>query len=117
VVVALHGGRSVDCGTHWFGGPDFLVEIESPEDDIPMKIPFYSKIGVRELLVMDRDTHAIRLFRLTSSELKLAGRSGPGQPAWLRSEVLPLAFRWRANRTRPHVEAKRTDGRTGHWTV
>ena len=45
VVVVLNGGRAIDCGTHWFGGPDFLVEVQSPRDETDEKIPFYSRIG------------------------------------------------------------------------
>src|SRR5207302_6718560 len=33
ILVALIGGRAIDRGTHWQGGPDFLVEVESPGDD------------------------------------------------------------------------------------
>jgi Uma2 family endonuclease len=117
VVVVLNDGRAIDCGTHWFGGPDFLVEIESPDDDITKKIPFYSKIGVRELLIVDRDIRALRLFRLTEGQFILVGQSGPKQAAWLESQALPLAFRWRANRSKPHVEVKRTAGRAGQWLV
>lgn len=117
VVVVLSSGRAVDCDTHWFGGPDFLIEIESPDDDIEKKIPFYSKIGVRELLIVDRDTRALRLYRLTAGTMVLAGQSEPGQPVWLRSDVVPLAFRCRGNRSKPHIEVKRTDGRSGHWVV
>src|SRR5436305_884473 len=50
VVVVLKDGKAVDCDTHWMGGPDFLIEIESPGDDTYDKIPFYSKLVVRELL-------------------------------------------------------------------
>ena len=117
VVVVLSGGRAVDCDTHWFGGPDFLVEIESPDDDIEKKLPFYSKVGVRELLIVDRDMRALRLFRLTDGNLALVGRSEPGKAVWLTSAVLPLAFRWRGNRSVPYIEVNRTDGTAGHWVV
>jgi Uma2 family endonuclease len=117
IVVVLTGGRAVDCDTHWFGGPDFLMEIESPDDDIEKKIPFYSKIGVRELLIIDRDTRALRLFRLAEGTLVLVGQSESGKAIWLQSLVLPLAFRYRANHSKPHVEVKRSDGKTGNWVV
>lgn len=117
VVVVLHGGRAVDCDTHWFGGPDFLVEIESPEDDIAKKVPFYSKIGVRELLVVGRDSRALRLFRLVDGRLVLVGESSHGKNGWLKSDVLPLTFRWRAGRAGSRTEVKRTDGRPGQWMI
>ena len=117
VVVVLHGGRAIDCNTHWFGGPDFLVEIESPEDEIEQKIPFYSKIRVRELLVVGRDSRALRLYRLVEDHLVLVGESSQGKNGWLKSEVLPLMFRWRSGRSGPRTEVKRTDSRPGQWMI
>ena len=32
VAVILPGCKAKKCGTHWFGGPDFAVEILSPKD-------------------------------------------------------------------------------------
>jgi Uma2 family endonuclease len=117
VVVVLKGGRAVDCDTHWFGGPDFLIEIESPDDDIDSKLPFYAKIGVRELLIVDRDTRALRLFQHSNGAMSLVAQSGPRKAGWISSTVLALAFRWRANRSKPHIDVKRTDGKTGNWVA
>src|SRR5436309_1159729 len=63
VVVVLNDGKAVDCGTHWIGGPDFLVEVQSPGDATEEKIPFYSALKVKELLIVHRDTRALRLYR------------------------------------------------------
>src|SRR5713101_4397194 len=52
VVVVLKDGRAIDCGTHWLGGPDFVVEVESPREQAVRKIPFYSKLQVREVLII-----------------------------------------------------------------
>jgi Uma2 family endonuclease len=117
IVVVLKDGRAVDCNTHWFGGPDFLIEIESPDDDIDKKLAFYSKIAVRELLIIDRDTRALRLFRYSIKEMSLVAQSGPVRAGWIFSTVLPLAFRWRSNRPKPRIHIKRTDGKSGHWVV
>ena len=114
VVVVLNDGRAADCDTHWFGGPDFLVEIESHDDDVEKKIPFYSKIRVRELLVVTRDSRALRLFRLIDDRLVLVGESAPGKNGWLKSDVLPLMFRWRSG---PHIEVKRNDRHSGQWVI
>src|ERR1700730_7580181 len=62
MVVVLNNSRAVDCKTHFCGGPDFLVEIQSPGDDTEEKVPFYGKIGVRELLFMHRGTRRLRLL-------------------------------------------------------
>src|SRR5260370_28637027 len=63
IVVVLPGGRALDRQTHWRGGPDFLVEVASPGDDTEEKIPFYSRILVRELLIVQRDSRELRLLR------------------------------------------------------
>jgi Uma2 family endonuclease len=117
VLVVLKDSRAVDCDTHFFGGPDFLVEIQSPGDDTEEKVPFYAKIGVRELLIIHRDTRTLRLLRLEGGELVLVKPSSLGGKEWLVSAVLPLAFRRTANKGTPHVQVRRTDGKPGQWTV
>jgi hypothetical protein len=117
VVVVLKEGRAVDCGTHWLGGPDFLVEIESPRDETEAKIPFYSSLHVREVLIVHRDTRHLRLLRHDGQSLALAGQSEESSRKWIRSEVIPFAFRWKATRDGPRTELKRTDGQRQTWTV
>ena len=93
VAVVLPGCKAKNCGTHWFGGPDFAVEIISPKDRSREKIPFYSSIGVRELLLLDRHPWALELFRLQGNELKTCGRSTIQRPILLTSSVLPVSIR------------------------
>jgi Uma2 family endonuclease len=118
VVVVLQGGRAVDCGTHWLGGPDFLIEVQSPGDETPEKIPFHSSLGVRELLVVQRDSRELTLYRhdgTTLVEVNPEGRNGRGL---LRSAVVPLTFRLRVVRgVGPRVEVVRTDGTAQTWLV
>jgi Uma2 family endonuclease len=116
VVVVLKGGKAVDCGTHWMGGPDFLIEVQSPGDQTEEKIPFYSELGVRELLIFHRDTRQLRLFRNDDEELVLVGSTPFRDGKWLVSEVVPLAFR-RKGKKYPRVEVARTDGPGGSWTM
>lgn len=117
VVVVLNGGRAVDCGTHWLGGPDFLAEVQSPGDETDEKIPFYSQIQVQELLIIHRDTRQMRLYRHNGQELVLVEPAEFQGGKWLRSEMLPLAFRRRAFKSGPRTEVQRTDGQPGNWTV
>ncbi|MCU1369851.1 MAG: hypothetical protein JWO77_1045 [Ilumatobacteraceae bacterium] len=42
------------------GAPELVVEIRSPGDDSFRKLPFYEEIGAGEVLIIDRDTAAIR---------------------------------------------------------
>jgi Uma2 family endonuclease len=93
VAVVLPDCKAKNCGTHWFGGPDFVVEILSPKDRSREKLPFYSVVGVRELLLMDRHPWSLELFRLQGSLLKSCGRSTIHRPASLTSFVLPVNIR------------------------
>ena len=117
VVVVLNDSRAIDCGTHWYGGPDFLIEIESPGDETPEKIPFYGRIQVRELLVVHRDTRQLRLYRHNGEALVLVGQSDKDDPIVLSSKVVPLSFRWKSAREGPRTEVQRTGGKRKTWTV
>jgi Uma2 family endonuclease len=117
LVVLLKDSRAISHGTHVQGGPDFLVEIESPGDDTEEKVPFYGKIGVRELLIIHRDKRTLRLLRLEGEELALVEPSPLEGKDWLVSAVLPLAFRRSVVKGQPHTLVRRTDGKAGRWTV
>lgn len=117
VVVVLPGSRAVDCTTHWFGGPDFLVEVESPGDETQEKIPFYNRLQVRELLIIQRDTRLLKLYRHDGMDLVEVSASNFEGGKWLVSAVVPLAFRRRTTRTGPQTEVRRTDGQAGSWIV
>ena len=116
VVVVLNGSRAKDCGTHWSGGPDFLIEIASPYDHTREKIPFYGQIGVRELLIVDRDPWSLDLYRLDGNQLRLEGRAVVEEPSILASAVLPLSFRLIPGANRPQIEVTHRDG-VQRWMV
>jgi Uma2 family endonuclease len=109
VAVVLADNPARNCGTHWCGGPDLVVEILSPNDIAREKRPFYAQIGVRELLIIDRDPWALELYQLDAGQLAPAGRSSLDQPDVLTSVVLPIAFRLIPGDKRPHIEVSRTD--------
>ena len=110
--VFLDGNPAKDCGTHWCGGPDFAVEILSPNDIALEKLPFYAMIGVRELLIIDRDPWSLELFRVDADghQLTAVGRSSLAHADLVVSTVLPLAFRLVPGKKRPQIEVTRTDG-------
>src|SRR5438067_1116105 len=62
VVVFLPGTRAINRGAHWEGGPDFLVEIASDRDRAREKLPFYAAVGVREVLIVDRNPWGLELY-------------------------------------------------------
>ena len=69
---------SIDCLTHFEGGPNVVVEIRSPRDESLEKLPFYAEIGVLEVWIIDRDTEEIDLYALSGDEYhkQPAGASG-----------------------------------------
>lgn len=117
VLVVLTGGRAVDCDTHWFGGPDFLVEVESPGDDTELKIPFYERIAVKELLIVDRDSHHIRLYRHDGQSLVLVGQSSPTQKKAIASAVVPLTFLRKAQRQGGKMLVRWTEKKRKQWLI
>ena len=71
-------------------GPDVVLEVRSPGDETDEKLPFYSKAGVKEVLLVDRDTRAVQVLRLA------AGRYVPVSPnadGWIYSEGLRAFFK------------------------
>ena len=117
IVAVLRNSRAVKCRTYVYDGPDFLVEVESPGDDTEEKVPFYTKIGVRELLIIHRDRRTLRLLRHDGHELALVEPSELDGKDWLVSDVLPLAFRRTTSKGVARTQVRRTDGQPGLWTV
>jgi len=116
VVVYLAGTKAKNCDTHWRGGPDFAVEIASDDDQTRDKIPFYAKVGARELLIVDRNPWQLELLRLTRKTLKSVGKSTIKSRRLLTSRVLPLSFRLIAGKQRPMIRVTHaSDDRT--WDV
>ena len=116
IAVYLAGTRAKNCHTHWYGGPDFAVEIVSEDDQTRDKIPFYAQVGTRELLVIDRDPWSLELLRLSGKKLKSAGTSAGKKGRTLESRVLPLSFRLIGGQRRPAIEVVQSaDGKS--WKV
>lgn len=115
ISVFLNGTQAEDCGEFWFGGPDFAVEVVSPRDRTWKKIPFYQKVGTRELLVIDRRPWRLTLLRLVEGQLAPVGQSTFAEPNELTSMVLPLRFRLAGVEQRPQIVVRHHDGRS--WTI
>jgi len=116
VAVFLKTGKAIDCGTHWRGAADFLVEIVSPGDRTREKIPFYDRIGVVELLVIDRQPWALELYQRRDGRLQLTAQSILGKSDILTSSSLPLTFQLVPGEIRPHITvAQFSDNRS--WMI
>lgn len=117
VAVFLPGNPAEDLRTHWRGGPDFAVEVVSKGDRARKKLEFYARVGVRELLLVDRAPWRLELYRLDGGALLPIGLAGPTAtgPA-VESSVLPVSFRLVSAQPRPRLEVVQTaDGRA--WTI
>jgi Uma2 family endonuclease len=116
VAIYLANNPARNCDTHWLGGPDLAVEVICPQDRTRDKLPFYASVGVRELLIVDRDPWALEVYRLAGGSLDLAARVTPESAESIRLDVLPLTIRLVAGEGRPEIEvAHQSDGRT--WTI
>ena len=112
VAVFLPGNPAEDRDTHWFGGPDFAVEIISKGDRSRLKFDFYAKVGVRELLLVNRYPWRLDLYRNDGVELRPAGSLVPGDSGRILSQVLPVSFRLIEPVEKPKIEVTQTvDGR------
>lgn len=81
--------RAADDG--WIhGGPDAVLEVESPGDESRRKLPFYLSVGVREVILVHRDTLAVEVLRAAEAGWTAALADGAG---WVTSEVLRTRFR------------------------
>jgi Uma2 family endonuclease len=72
------------------GGSDAVIEIRSSEDETYDKFPFYASLGVREVIVIDRDSKRPEVYRLTGAEYVALQQASDG---WLRSETMTVRFR------------------------
>jgi len=116
VAVFLKATKARNRRTHWVGGPDFAVEILSPDDPAREKLDFYAKVGVRELLIVDRDPWKLELYRLVGESLEVVDRTSIASGSRLESQVLPIAFRLIPGDDRPLIEAIHTEGQ-GRWSI
>ena len=72
------------------GGPDAVFEIRSPGDESYEKLPFYAKLGVREVVIVDRDTKRVEVFALGEGTYTLRPLTDDGA---VTSETLRVSFR------------------------
>ncbi len=118
VVVFLNDTTAECHDTFWYGGPDFAIEIVSPNDRSRDKLDFYASVNTRELLIIDRDPWSLEFYRLTGGDMQLTGRSTLDDLQPLASEVLPLTWNLATPaqpQGRPRLELQHRDGQT--WII
>jgi Uma2 family endonuclease len=116
LAVFLNDSAAVCHGAFWSGPPDFVVEIISPFDKTREKIDFYSRLGTRELLIVDRNPWRLELYRLQAGTLALIQSVVPGDASHIHSAVLPLGLRLIANQPRPTIEIVASNSER-RWTI
>lgn len=116
VAVFLPGNPAQDRSSHWLGGPDFAVEIVSKGDRSRGKFEFYAKVGVRELMILNRRPWTMELYRRDDTTWTLSGTSTPDSAETVASTVLPLTFRLLAGEPRPRIEVSRADA-SRSWLI
>lgn len=108
VVVFLNDTSATCHGAFWTGGPDLAVEILSPRDQTPSKLDFYSKIGTRELLVIDRDPWQLEFYRHNGDDLQFVAAGKLGGEA-ITSESLPISLQLVEGEERPQVIVRHSE--------
>ncbi len=104
VAAFLRDGKAINCGTHWRGAADFLVEIISPGERTRDKIPFYSGLGLVELLIVDGDPWMLELYGHQNGQLEKIGQSTLAAPEVLASQTVGLTFQLLPGEPRPHIQ-------------
>ena len=109
MMLFLAGNRAQAIGTHYVGGPDFALEVVSPDDRSRDKLDFYARIGTREVLIVDRDPWRLELYQLRRGRMRLRGAVAPGDTDGLTSSVVPITFELVRGRPRPRVKIVHTE--------
>jgi Uma2 family endonuclease len=115
VLVFLNGNKAEDRNTHWFGGPDFAVEVASPGDQSREKVDFYAGLGVPELLIIDRDPWQLELFRLAQGRLRSVAIATVENGLTVESQVVPISLGLAPGQKRPVIVITSRDGQS--WAI
>ena len=105
VAVFLNETLAVPREAFWFGGPDFAVEITSPNDQTRKKLGFYADVGSRELLIVDRHPWQLELFQPVDGSMQSVAKVA-GDSAVIRSQVLPVDISLQSVEPRPSTSSR-----------
>jgi len=89
-VILLPNTAAVRKDIHFEGPPDVVVEIRSPEDESLDELPFYARLGVPEVWIIDRDSKVPTIYSLSGGDYE--SRTAD-QESWIRSEVTGIELR------------------------
>jgi Uma2 family endonuclease len=80
----------IDRNEYFEGPPTVVVEIRSPDDESYEKFPFYAKLGVPEVWVVDRDTKTPEVYLLVSDHYQ---KQPSGADGWIESPATAVQLR------------------------
>jgi Uma2 family endonuclease len=80
----------IDQDLYFDGAPTAVIEIHSPGDETLDKLPFYARLGVPEVWVIDRDTKAPDLYVLRTDGYQ---KQPPATDGWLQSIATDVRLR------------------------
>jgi Uma2 family endonuclease len=80
----------IDQDEYFDGAPTTVIEIRSPGDESLEKLPFYSRLGVPEVWIIDRDTREPEVYVLHEGEYR---RKPPGRDGWIDSDATGIQLR------------------------
>ncbi len=83
------------------GAADAVIEVRSPDDETYEKFPFFARLGVRQVIVIDARTRKPEVYLLAG---KGYAAVAPDSEGWLVAGILGVRFRWISKR-RLRVEA------------
>jgi Uma2 family endonuclease len=72
------------------GAPDAVIEIRSPGDETYVKLAFFASLGVREVVIIDRDSKQPEMLRLAGSAYAAVA---PDREGWVGSEAMGVRLR------------------------
>lgn len=82
--------RDRDRNEYVEGGPNVVIEIESPDDETRAKLGFYAELDVREVWIVERDTRRVEVLRLVEAAYAAVA---PAEDGWIPSAEPGLELR------------------------
>jgi Uma2 family endonuclease len=81
---------AIDRNEYFEGPPNVVVEIHSPDDESYDKLPFYAKLGIPEVWIINRDTCEPEVYQLKRNRYRKVAASAD---VWYRSAETGIELR------------------------
>jgi Uma2 family endonuclease len=108
--------QAINHGSFWHGGPDFVIEVVSPDDRTRDKIDFYGKVATRELLLVDVSVARMELYRRNDHRLQLAEVAEIDAESVVASTMIGFQAMWTQEGGRPRMHARELNSER-EWLV